>query len=83
MKVYNYSGDYAYQQRKMREEKEALSKKNVEKPQVVEQKTESNVENKVSGRGETNVAQQEETKERPTQKTKVKKGETTKDNQEG
>ena len=53
MKVYNYSGDYAYQQRKMREEKEALSKKNVEKPQVVEQKTESNVENKVSGRGET------------------------------
>ena len=83
MKVYNYSGDYAYQQRKMREEKEALSKKNVEKPQVVEQKTESNVENKVSGRGETNVAQQEETKERPTQKTKGKKGETPKDNQEG
>ena len=83
MKVYNYSGDYAYQQKKMREEKEALSKKNVEKPQVVEQKTESNVENKVSGRRETNVAQQEETKERPTQNAKVKKGETPKDNQEG
>ena len=83
MKVYNYSGDYAYQQRKMREAKEALSTKNVAKPQGVEQKTESNVENKVSGRGETSVAQQEETKERPTQKTKVKKGEAPKDNQEG
>lgn len=82
MKIYNYSGDYAYQDRKKREE--ALGKENVAKPQVTEQKTENDVENKVSGGGEANVAQQKETKKAILpQETKVKKGKTPKDNKEG